>query len=65
MEVLFDIDLRIAVEETVALVGPTGAGKTTTASLLLRLYDDVGDRVTVDGHDVRDVNATRWSDRPA
>ena len=55
VDVLSDIDLRIAAGETVALVGPTGAGKTTTASLLLRLYDVVEGRVTVDGHDVRDV----------
>ena len=38
-----------------ALVGPTGAGKTTIVSLLLRLYDVVEGRITVDGHDVRDV----------
>jgi ATP-binding cassette subfamily B protein len=41
--------------ETVAFVGPTGAGKSTAAKLLLRLYDVDGGRVTVDGHDVRDV----------
>ena len=55
VNVLSDIDLRIAAGETVALVGPTGAGKTTTASLLLRLYDVVKGRITIDGHDIRDV----------
>ena len=55
VDVLSDIDLRVAAGETVALVGPTGAGKTTTASLLLRLYDVVEGRITIDGHDVRDV----------
>ncbi len=55
VDVLADIDLHVAAGETVALVGPTGAGKTTTASLLLRLYDVVEGRITIDGHDVRDV----------
>jgi ATP-binding cassette subfamily B protein len=41
--------------ETVALVGPTGAGKSTVAKLLLRLYDVTEGAVRVDGHDVRDV----------
>ena len=55
VDVLSDIDLHVAAGETVALVGPTGAGKTTTASLLLRLYDVAEGRITIDGHDVRDV----------
>ncbi len=41
--------------ELVALVGPSGAGKTTTALLVPRIHDVVGGRVLVDGHDVRDV----------
>jgi ATP-binding cassette subfamily B protein len=41
--------------ETIALVGPTGAGKSTLAKLLLRLYDVTGGAVRVDGHDVRDL----------
>ena len=41
--------------ETIALVGPTGAGKSTLAKLLLRMYDVTGGAVRVDGHDVRDV----------
>ena len=41
--------------DTVALVGPTGAGKSTLCKLLLRLYDVDGGAVRVDGHDVRDV----------
>ena len=55
VDVLSDIDLHVAAGETVALVGPTGAGKTTTASLLLRLYDVVEGRIMIDGHDIRDV----------
>ena len=54
--VLNDIDLHIRPGETVALVGPTGAGKTTLASLLLRFYDVTQGRITLDGHDIRDVS---------
>ena len=54
--VLHHVDLQIKAGETVALVGPTGAGKTTLASLLLRYYDAVQGRITVDGHDIRDLN---------
>jgi len=53
--VLIDVDLEIAPGRTVALVGPSGAGKSTLASLLPRLYDVTEGRVTVDGHDVRDL----------
>jgi ATP-binding cassette subfamily B protein len=53
--VLEDVDLDIRPGETVALVGPTGAGKTTLVSLLLRFYDVVEGRITLDGHDLRDV----------
>ena len=53
--VLHDIDLRVQAGETVAIVGPTGAGKTTLISLLLRYYDVVQGRITLDGHEIRDV----------
>ena len=53
--VLEDIDLHVGSGETVALVGPTGAGKTTLISLLLRFYDVTSGRITVDGHDVREL----------
>ena len=53
--VLEDINLVIEPGETVALVGPTGAGKTTLASLLLRFYDVTQGRITIDGYDLRDV----------
>jgi ATP-binding cassette subfamily B multidrug efflux pump len=43
--------------QTVAIVGPTGAGKTTIINLLPRFYDVSEGRVTIDGHDVRDVTA--------
>ncbi len=51
--VLRDLDLRITAGETVALVGETGAGKTTIASLAARFYDAVEGRVLIDGKDVR------------
>lgn len=54
-DVLVDVDLDIAPGRTVALVGPSGAGKSTLASLLPRLYDVTEGRVTIDGHDVRDL----------
>ncbi|MCY4113876.1 MAG: ABC transporter ATP-binding protein [Chloroflexi bacterium] len=53
--VLRDISVAVEPGETVAVVGPTGSGKTTLVSLLLRLYDVTSGRVTVDGHDLRDV----------
>ena len=53
--VLHAVDLVAEPGQTVALVGPTGAGKTTIASLIARFYDVTGGRVTVDGMDVRDV----------
>jgi ABC-type multidrug transport system fused ATPase/permease subunit len=53
--VLRGIDLTIAPGEKVALVGRTGAGKTTLASLVLRFFDPQQGRVLVDGHDLRDV----------
>jgi ABC-type multidrug transport system fused ATPase/permease subunit len=56
--VLEDIDLEIAPGTTVALIGHTGSGKTTLASLVPRFYDVSGGRVLVDGADVRDLGVT-------
>ncbi|HEY7397867.1 MAG TPA: ABC transporter ATP-binding protein [Gaiellaceae bacterium] len=54
-EVLHGIDLDVPAGTTVALVGHTGAGKSTIAKLLARFYDPTGGRVTIDGVDLRDV----------
>jgi len=53
--VIRGVSLRIRPGERVAIVGPTGAGKTTLVSLLLRFYDPQRGRVLIDGVDVRDV----------
>jgi ABC-type multidrug transport system fused ATPase/permease subunit len=54
-EVLHGLDLDVSAGTTVALVGHTGAGKSTIAKLLARFYDPRGGRVTIDGRDLRDV----------
>ncbi len=53
--VLHDIDLRVPAGQIVALVGETGAGKTTTARLIARFYDPTVGRVTLDGVDLRSI----------
>ena len=55
-EALADVSLSIAPGEVVALVGPSGAGKTTVASLLSRFWDVTGGRILLDGHDVRTLS---------
>jgi ATP-binding cassette subfamily B protein len=52
---LEDVSLVVPPGQTVALVGSTGAGKSTLAKLVARFYDPTAGRVLVDGHDVRDV----------
>ena len=55
VEVLHDIDLRVRAGETIALVGPTGAGKSTLTALVPRFYDVTKGRILIDGHDVRHI----------
>lgn len=55
-EVLQGVSLRIGAGEVVALVGPSGAGKTTVASLLPRFWDITSGRITFDGVDIRDLS---------
>ena len=58
MLALEHIILQIPPGQTVALVGATGAGKSTMAKLLARFYDPTEGRVLVDGHDLREVSST-------
>lgn len=50
------VDIDLAPGSTTAVVGPTGSGKSTLVRLLLRFYDPDAGRVTIDGHDVRDLD---------
>jgi ATP-binding cassette, subfamily B, bacterial len=56
--VLHDVDLAIEPGETLAVVGATGAGKSTIAKLVIRLYDPDAGRVLIDGHDLRHVTTS-------
>ena len=58
--VLHDINLRVEPGQTVALVGPTGAGKTTIVSLLSRFLDVTEGAIRVDGMDLRDIKQADW-----
>ncbi len=58
--VLTDISFEAKPGELVAIVGPTGAGKTTVMNLLHRFYDPTEGRITIDGHDLRQVTMDSW-----
>ena len=60
--VLTDITFAVEAGQTVALVGPSGAGKTTITHLVARLYDVTSGAVRVDGHDVRDLTLQSLED---
>ncbi|MFC4036233.1 ABC transporter ATP-binding protein [Streptomyces polygonati] len=62
-EVLHALDLRIAPGETVALVGATGAGKSTVMKLIARFYDPTSGSVRVDGHDLRELDLAGYRGR--
>jgi ATP-binding cassette subfamily B protein len=53
--ILSDVDFHVPAGHTVAVVGTTGAGKSTLARLLFRFYDTSGGRITIDGQDIREV----------
>jgi ABC-type multidrug transport system fused ATPase/permease subunit len=55
VEVLHDINLQVRAGETIALVGPTGAGKSTLTALVARFYDMTKGRILIDGHDIRSI----------
>ena len=54
--ILHDLSFEIPAGKTVAVVGPSGAGKSTLARLLYRFYDVSAGRITLDGHDIRDIS---------
>lgn len=58
--VLMDVSFEAKPGELVAIVGPTGAGKTTMMNLLHRFYDPTEGRITIDGHDLRHVTMDSW-----
>lgn len=62
-EVLHDINFRLSPGKTYALVGPTGGGKTTTASLMARLYDPTQGQVLLNGRDIRSYEAEERSQK--
>ena len=53
--VLKDFSLKVKPGETIAFVGPTGAGKTTVTALIARFYDAKEGRILIDGHDIRNI----------
>lgn len=57
-QALDDVSLTIEAGETVALVGPSGAGKTTILQLLMRFYDPISGHIRIDGQDLRDMART-------
>jgi ATP-binding cassette, subfamily B, heavy metal transporter len=56
--ILKGVSFEVPAGKTVAIVGPTGAGKSTISRLLFRFYDVTGGRITIDGQDLRDVTQT-------
>ena len=58
--VLMDVSFEAKPGELVAIVGPTGAGKTTAMNLLHRFYDPTEGRITIDGQDLRQVTMDSW-----
>lgn len=57
--VLNDIDLDVKRGQTIAIVGPTGAGKTTLVNLLMRFYEINSGKITIDGIDIKDLTRSR------
>jgi ATP-binding cassette subfamily B protein len=62
-DVLSDVSLRLERGKTYALVGPTGGGKTTTASLMARLYDPTAGEVRLEGRDIRSFSSAERAEK--
>lgn len=60
--IIRDFSAHVAPGQKIAIVGPTGAGKTTMVKLLMRFYDVTGGEIQVDGHDIRDFNRQELRD---
>ena len=56
-KVLNNVSFKVKAGETIALVGPTGAGKSTIVNLIARFYDVCSGRILIDGNDVRDISS--------
>ncbi|KAI0228611.1 ATP-dependent translocase ABCB1 [Lamellibrachia satsuma] len=59
IKVLDQVNLKMEVGQTIALVGSSGSGKSTICHLLLRLYDSTVGQLTIDGYDIKDINV-KW-----
>ena len=62
-KVLHDINFKLDKGKTYAFVGPTGGGKTTTASLISRLYDPASGEILLDGYDLKNYNSAELSEK--
>ena len=60
--IIRDFSAHVTPGQKIAIVGPTGAGKTTMVKLLMRFYDVTGGAIQVDGHDIRDFNCQELRD---
>ena len=60
--IIRDFSVHVTPGQKIAIVGPTGAGKTTMVKLLMRFYDVTGGAIQVDGHDIRDFNRQELRD---
>jgi ATP-binding cassette subfamily B protein len=60
VEILHDVNFHISAGSTLAVVGPTGAGKTTVVSLIARFYDVTRGSIQIDGHDIRRLEKTSY-----